>query len=145
MPQFDKITFLNQLFWLAVFFTILFFFCNNFFLPKLCSVLKGRHKKLQKKNDFLVLYNEELNKISENANFIFDNMLFSFKNFVFSSTEKITLRVDNQSSSVVKFCFSSSLNSVENLVHNQTIMFLVEKENVSNMKLEETKATSNTL
>ena len=47
MPQFDKITFFNQVFWLFFFFQPLILFLK-LFLPKLAQVLKARTKKLAK-------------------------------------------------------------------------------------------------
>lgn len=46
MPQFDKITFFNQLFWLLFFFSGFYLLLLHYFLPKLSSVLKARQKML---------------------------------------------------------------------------------------------------
>lgn len=47
MPQFDKITFFNQVFWLLSFFSAFYLVFLKFFLPKLSSILKARTKKLR--------------------------------------------------------------------------------------------------
>lgn len=47
MPQFDKITFFNQVFWLLSFFSVFYLIFLKFFLPKLSSILKARTKKLR--------------------------------------------------------------------------------------------------
>lgn len=47
MPQFDKITFFNQLFWLLFFFSGFYLVLLHYFLPKLSSVLKARQKMLK--------------------------------------------------------------------------------------------------
>jgi len=47
MPQFDKITFFNQVFWLLSFFSTFYLVFLKFFLPKLSSILKARTKKLR--------------------------------------------------------------------------------------------------
>ena len=60
MPQFDKITFFNQLFWLFIFFSGFYLISLKVFLPKLSSVLKARTKKLQKGSDGLTSFNDEL-------------------------------------------------------------------------------------
>jgi hypothetical protein len=44
MPQFDKITFFNQIFWLFVFFSGYYLLLLKVFLPKLGAVLKARSK-----------------------------------------------------------------------------------------------------
>jgi hypothetical protein len=46
MPQFDKITFFTQIFWLTLIFFGFYFYILQGFLPKLASVLKSRKKKL---------------------------------------------------------------------------------------------------
>jgi hypothetical protein len=48
MPQFDKITFFNQIFYLFLSFSGFYLIFLGIFLPKLSSVLKVRAKKLQK-------------------------------------------------------------------------------------------------
>jgi len=46
MPQFDKITFFTQIFWLILLFFGSYFLILKAFLPKVASVLKSRTKKL---------------------------------------------------------------------------------------------------
>jgi hypothetical protein len=46
MPQFDKITFFNQIFWLILIFSGFYFILLKNFLPKIGSVLKARNKKI---------------------------------------------------------------------------------------------------
>ena len=46
MPQFDKITFLTQIFWLILIFFGLYLTILQILLPKLAAVLKSRKKKL---------------------------------------------------------------------------------------------------
>jgi hypothetical protein len=64
MPQFDKITFFTQIFWLTIIFFGFYFLMLQIFLPKIASVLKTRKKKLSvgargvfdlNKEQFLVL------------------------------------------------------------------------------------------
>jgi hypothetical protein len=47
MPQFDSVTFFNQLFWFTVIFTIFYFFILGTLIPMLSVVLKARNKKLK--------------------------------------------------------------------------------------------------
>jgi len=46
MPQFDKITFFTQIFWLLLIFFSFYFLTLQGVLPKLAAVLKSRKKKL---------------------------------------------------------------------------------------------------
>jgi hypothetical protein len=48
VPQFDRISFFNQLFWVLIFFSSTYFCCLNFLLPKTAAVLKARSKKIDK-------------------------------------------------------------------------------------------------
>jgi hypothetical protein len=48
MPQFDKITFFNQIFWLVLIFFSFYIFLLKNYLPRISSVLKTRSKKLLK-------------------------------------------------------------------------------------------------
>lgn len=46
MPQFDKITFFSQIFWLIIIFFGFYILIVHIFIPKLATVLKTRKKKL---------------------------------------------------------------------------------------------------
>ena len=46
MPQFDKITFLMQIFWLILIFLILYLDILKFFLSEIATILKIRKKKI---------------------------------------------------------------------------------------------------
>ena len=59
MPQFDKITFFNQIFWLIFLFSFFYFVLLKKFLPKLSAVLKLRAKKFLKGGVFNEFFNSE--------------------------------------------------------------------------------------
>lgn len=50
MPQFDTITFFNQIFWLLFLFSGFYFLLLKIYLPRISSSLKIRTKKLAKSN-----------------------------------------------------------------------------------------------
>lgn len=60
MPQFDKITFFNQIFWLIVTFSIFYFFILKNLLPALASGLKTRKK-------FMALLLSSVGLVSESS------------------------------------------------------------------------------
>jgi hypothetical protein len=62
MPQFDSITFFNDLFWLLFLFFIFYFLLLKNILPSVSSILKARTKKSAKSNAFLILLQEENTK-----------------------------------------------------------------------------------
>nr|YP_009050525.1 ATP synthase F0 subunit 8 [Sargassum fusiforme]AIG23793.1 ATP synthase F0 subunit 8 [Sargassum fusiforme]QJC59499.1 ATP synthase F0 subunit 8 [Sargassum fusiforme] len=47
MPQFDTITFFNQVFWLVLIVFNFYFIILRFMLPSLASSLKARNKNLR--------------------------------------------------------------------------------------------------
>jgi F0F1-type ATP synthase membrane subunit b/b' len=62
MPQFDKITFFNQIFWLFVFFSGYYLLLLKVFLPKLGAVLKARAKNYKKEPKVLLDLNKSKKK-----------------------------------------------------------------------------------
>jgi hypothetical protein len=92
MPQFDQLTFLNQLFWLFLFFFSFYFIINYFFLPKLVSILKFRKKILQNKLNINVKQNLQNNL---NQTF-FNNIYFRSYNIITSlKTKYSSILVEN--------------------------------------------------
>ena len=71
MPQFDKITFFNQIFWLIVIFSGFYFILLKNFLPKISSVLKARNKKLLKSNVLAEQFKLEESSVLTDSNRIF--------------------------------------------------------------------------
>ena len=127
MPQFDKITFFNQLFWLFVFFSGFYLTFLKFFLPKLSSILKARNKKLQKGSTNLTAFNEEQISVT----FIFHNILetisFIAKNLLLNSSEKITIWVSASVKKLNEENLRKSNILMEKVLHKQitkTFIFL---------------------
>ena len=85
MPQFDKITFFNQVFWLIFFFSSFYFLCLKTILPTLSSVLKVRNKKLQKATT--TASSSELLLALTTLNSTFEEQLSTTRSFVTSSAE----------------------------------------------------------
>lgn len=73
MPQFDKITFFNQVFWLFFFFSTLYIVLLKGFLPRLAELLKARTKKLKNCGLGVDNYLLENNKTMNNFNILFEN------------------------------------------------------------------------
>ena len=66
MPQFDKITFFSQIFWLIIIFFGFYILIVHIFIPKLATVLKTRKKKLGGgANGVSVLNKEQLHTTTE--------------------------------------------------------------------------------
>jgi hypothetical protein len=71
MPQFDKITFFNQIFWLILIFSSFYFILLKKYLPKIGSVLKARNKKLFKSNTLAGQFKSEEGSVLVDSNRIF--------------------------------------------------------------------------
>ena len=88
MPQFDKITFFNQVFWLILSFSSFHFLCLKTLLPTLSSVLKVRNKKLQKATT-TASFSELLGALTT-LNSTFEEQFSRTKSYITNSTEKIS-------------------------------------------------------
>jgi len=107
MPQFDKITFFNQVFWLFVFFSGSYLLFLKVFLPKLSSVLKARAKKLQQGSDGVHSFIEENNKVSVEVVNNLGNVSSVVKSAVVASNDLTSTWVDTNK----KFLNVSLLNN----------------------------------
>jgi hypothetical protein len=127
MPQFDKITFFNQLFWLFIFFSGFYLTLLKIFLPKLSSILKVRNKKLQKGSTNLAAFSEEQTFVT----FIFHNLIETIssisKNLILNSSEKITTWICTSLKKLNEENLKKSNFLMEKLLHKQittTFLFL---------------------
>jgi F0F1-type ATP synthase membrane subunit b/b' len=121
MPQFDKITFFNQIFWLFFFFSGFYFIFLKIFLPKLSSVLKARTKKLQKGSSGVASFSKEQDLATVSFNSLIEQMSSVVKFSVQSSSEKMTVWTDSAVKSLNKENLNASNSVVEKLVHKQIV------------------------
>jgi F0F1-type ATP synthase membrane subunit b/b' len=91
MPQFDKITFFNQIFWLFVFFSGYYLLLLKVFLPKLGAVLKARAKKLQKGTQGVVGFKQEQEQVSV----VFNNSIEKMSSVVKKTISDSTAQTDD--------------------------------------------------
>ena len=125
MPQFDKITFFTQIFWLFFFFLGFYLIFLKVFLPKLASVLKSRVKKLKKGSEGVSVFADEQSSTLSSFNQSMEEIFSIVKNSVNIFKEKSVV----WSQSGVQTLNSENLNAsnaeLEKLFHNhlKTIMF----------------------
>ena len=119
MPQFDKITFFNQLFWLFIFFSGFYLISLKVFLPKLSSVLKARTKKLQKGSEGLTSLNEELVDVNTSFNSSIEEMSVVVKTSISDFKDKTDLWVDSAVTNLNKEELESSNVALEKALHKQ--------------------------
>jgi hypothetical protein len=119
MPQFDKITFFNQIFWLFCFFSGFYLIFLKVFLPKLSSVLKVRVKKLQKGSDGVLVFSEEQEIITSNFNNAIEKMMSGVKDSVIFSTEKMGVWSDSEVKTINQGNLKINNLEMEKSLHKQ--------------------------
>jgi hypothetical protein len=77
MPQFDKLTFLSQIFWMSLIFFLFYFIVMYYYLPRLARILKVRKKKLLLGSQGVDRYSFETEKVSSNYNLIVRNSVIN--------------------------------------------------------------------
>lgn len=129
MPQFDKITFFNQIFWLFVFFSGYYLLLLKVFLPKLGAVLKARAKKLQKGTQGVVGFKQEQEEVSV----VFNNSIEKMSSVVKKTISDSTAQTDDWVVSSIQKINKENLvegNSlVENTLYKQFVISHLTKKN----------------
>lgn len=119
MPQFDKITFFTQIFWLFFFFSSFYLIFLKVFLPRLSSVLKARTKKLQKGSEGVANFIEEQNNVIENFNFSIEQISLVVKTSMNESKQKMNSWSKSLLSSLNNKNLNKSNDSMERILYKQ--------------------------
>jgi len=122
MPQFDKITFFNQIFWLFVFFSGYYLLLLKVFLPKLGAVLKARSKKLQKGTEGVVVFKQEQEEVSVVFNNSIEKMSSVVKKTISDSTAKTDSWVAASIQEINKENLVEGNSLVENTLYKQFVI-----------------------
>jgi len=122
MPQFDKITFFNQIFWLFVFFSGYYLLLLKVFLPKLGAVLKARSKKLQKGTEGVVGFKQEQEQVSVVFNNSIEKMSSVLKKTISDSTAKTVTWVASSIQEINKENLVEGNSLVENTLYKQLVI-----------------------
>jgi F0F1-type ATP synthase membrane subunit b/b' len=129
MPQFDKITFFNQIFWLFVFFSGYYLLLLKVFLPKLGAVLKARSKKLQKGTEGVVGFKQEQEEVSVVFNNSIEKMSSVVKKTISDSTAKTDSWVASSIQEINKENLVEGNSLVENTLYKQFVISHLTKKN----------------
>jgi|TARA_Y100000739_G_scaffold229304_1_gene243573 F0F1-type ATP synthase membrane subunit b/b' len=129
MPQFDKITFFNQIFWLFVFFSGYYLLLLKVFLPKLGAVLKARSKKLQKGTEGVVGFKQEQEEVSVVFNNSIEKMSSVVKKTISDSTAKTDSWVAASIQEINKENLVEGNSLVENTLYKQFVISHLTKKN----------------
>ena len=129
MPQFDKITFFNQIFWLFVFFSGYYLLLLKVFLPKLGAVLKARSKKLQKGTEGVVGFKQEQEEVSVVVNNSIEKMSSVVKKTISDSTAKTDSWVAASIQEINKENLVEGNSLVENTLYKQFVISHLTKKN----------------
>lgn len=108
MPQFDKLTFLTQIFWTTLIFFTFYCITVRIFLPRLSTVLKIRKKKLLLGSQGVTIFNDEQNS-TDNS---YDTLLQDASE---TSRDGISQSLDNSNE-----WLASTLSSTNEKVLNAT-------------------------
>ena len=119
MPQFDKITFFNQIFWLFIFFSGFYLIFLKIFLPKLSSILKARAKKLQKGSDGVVAFSKEQDVVTKLFNSSIEEIASLVKVSVSAESEKTCLWVNTSVAVLNEEKLTRSNHAMEKILHYQ--------------------------
>jgi len=119
MPQFDKITFFNQIFWLFFFFSGFYFIFLKIFLPKLSSILKARAKKLQKGLFGVASFSKEQDFATTSFNFLIEKMSSVVKSSVQNSSDKMVVWTESALKTINYENLNNSNFLLEKLIHKQ--------------------------
>jgi hypothetical protein len=131
MPQFDKITFFNQIFWLFVFFSGYYLLLLKVFLPKLGSVLKARSKKLKKGTQGVVGFTKEQDDVSIFFNSSIEKISNVVKKTIFDSAAKTDIWVESS----VKKINKENLGEGNALIENTLYKHYITSYLLSNLKI----------
>jgi len=126
MPQFDKITFFNQIFWLFLFFSGFHLIFLKIFLPKLSSVLKLRNKKLQRGASSLTGLENEQNNVTSIFHSLIETITIIVKTFVLNYGDEMSNWISNSLKNLNETKLKKSNILVEKTLHKQftTTFFL---------------------
>jgi hypothetical protein len=130
MPQFDKVTFFHQVFFLLFFFPLFYLLILQNFLPKLSSVLKIRQKVLDLFVKNILNMSNEQNKIQSYFLKLFSSILRNkniqmFLFFVSCFTEYLKQDLLSIPNKTVK----TSFKIVETQLYNQIFLYFFIKKN----------------
>jgi len=124
MPQFDKITFFNQIFWLFVTFSCFYFIFLAFFLPKLSFILKARHKKLQKGLTEVFVFSREQVIVTVVFNSFVETVIYYVKSALLRSIDQFTISLNLVFFSKKRTNLTLTNNVLEKTVFSRKVFFL---------------------
>jgi len=114
MPQLDKVTFITQLFWLIIFFSLLFWYVNYILVPTISKNLKYRKLLLGK-------YQSTVNSIEDKQNNIlkdFDTHIIYFITKMYSSFKHEVLEQEKFLNDKLFIKNISKESSISNIFNN---------------------------
>ena len=91
MPQFDSSSFISQLFWLALCFSILYFFLSSVYLPRIRSILATRREKIEGDRDAATVLELKIEELKNNASKLRDSANSNYKNSINQSLKQTLL------------------------------------------------------
>lgn len=122
MPQFDKITFFNQVFWLFVFFSASYIVFLKVFLPKLAQLMKARTKISSKGTTQVDKFITEQHDTSSFFNSSVEKLMISVKEDVISSKSNLSAWVELNKLGLNKEKLNKSNSLLEKAIYKQGVL-----------------------
>ncbi|MCT4635582.1 MAG: hypothetical protein N4A31_05015 [Rickettsiales bacterium] len=96
MPQLDISTFLPQLFWLVVSFTLLYFILNRFCLPKMVEIFRERDSKISHALSKAEKNRKEASRLKDDYEKIINQAMKTKSNMISESVKEISTIMDHK-------------------------------------------------
>ena len=115
MPQFDSSSFVSQIFWLVVCFSLLYYFMSKVYLPKIRSILQKRGEAID--NDTLLANNlrKRIDELNDMNSCLKSNSASNYKIIIEQSIKQSLLDRDKALGDLKKKIDKINLQSNQNI------------------------------
>ena len=124
MPQFDSSSFISQLFWFALCFSVLYFFMSTIYLPRIRSILKERKEKIENDHSTISELELKIEELKINASKLRDSANSNYKNSIDHSLKQTVLNreeaINNIKKKIEKINAESEGNIIQFIKNQQT-------------------------
>lgn len=122
MPQFDSSSFISQLFWFALCFSVLYVFMSIVYLPRIKSVLQERKDKIENDHNAVSALELKIEELKINASKLRDSANYNYKNSIDQSLKQSSLNreeaINNIKKKIEKINAESETN-ISQFIKNQ--------------------------
>ncbi len=124
MPQFDSSSFISQLFWFVLCFSVLYFFMSTIYLPRIRSILKERKEKIENDHNAISTLELKIEELKINTSKLRDSTNSNYKNSIDNSLKQTVLNreeaINNVKKKIEKINAESETNIIQFIKNQQT-------------------------